>query len=597
MKATTPQASGRIRPRHSHARRPAGGLALLRLIAAAVTALVMGDSIATTLALPALADDPLTRAVPLTQLSWLTTVNFAATAALLVTGGRLADLLGRRAVLACGLALFGVGALAAAFAPLWPVLVAARLAQGVGAALMMPASLGLLLSRVSMAARAGALALWAGATSGGTLLVHGFGGLALTEYGWRVLYLPAGLLAIALLLLTAALPRSSASHRLMPDVLGVVALVSATTALVLLISQGGVWGWTAPPTLATLAVTAAGAAVAVTRSRRHPAGAVDLALWRRPGFGWGSLASLLYGVMAFPVLILAPLVLKELGFGLVEAGLALVPMSVAAIMVSPLAARLARRAGAWWPIYVGAYVSAAGFLMLIIDGDPALLSAIALILLGAGFGVINTAATIAGIGNVDKGQQAAAVGSIITARTLGGALGPAAAAALLAQSPGGPAVSYRGVLAGCIVVAIVVTGGAFILAMRQARLARTHAAAIGITAASGSTHVPQDTPAELVNLEDELARLQQVLLHQRDRLTAIARAAESELAALTAPVPPAPSRSIPALSRSSFPTPPGVQRGHGAHRAVPAAPAAAPAAAAARRVGPAPLTTLPGGQP
>ncbi|MFD0479918.1 hypothetical protein ACFQ0B_76095 [Nonomuraea thailandensis] len=120
--------------------------------------------------------------------------------------------------------------------------------------------------------------------------------------------------------------------------------MAATTALVLLISLGGQWGWSSPAAAGAALVTAAGFVLAAVRTRHHPTGGIDASLWRCPGFGWGMATSLLYGTCAFPILAMAPLLLREMGLRPASVGLVLMPLSAAVIAASLLTARLARRA-------------------------------------------------------------------------------------------------------------------------------------------------------------------------------------------------------------------------------------------------------------
>ncbi|MEV1002667.1 MFS transporter [Nonomuraea sp. NPDC050202] len=495
-----------------------------------MTALVMADTLAATLVLPVLSRDPIAVRVPLPHLGLLTTINLAAIAGLLVAGGRLADLLGRRCVLVAGLTLFSAGAAAMAFGPSWPVLLAGRAAQGVGAAMMLPSALGLLLASLAETRRrGGAAALWSAATGCGGLLMHGLGGWMLDSHGWRALYLPLAATAAALLLLAVGVPRSRPrSRRSRLDLPGMAALVAGTTGLVLLISLGGQWGWTSPAAAAAAAVTAAGFALAAVHARRHPAGAIDAGLWRSPGFGWGMATSLLYGLTAFPVLAVAPLLLRETGMSPTQAGLALVPLSAAVAVVSMLTGKLARRVGTSWTIYVGGYLSAAALLALYVVPPASAAAAAGLTLLGCGFGVLSTTATIAGTSGVPADRFALAVGSLTTARMLGGAIGPAVALAYLGRYPGELSARYPDVLAGVTAVTLLLALAGLVRRLRTGpRAARTAAAAPALPS-SASTNAMPPVPVDA-------DQLRAALLRQRARLEAIASAAEAELACLTGP--------------------------------------------------------------
>ncbi|AQZ63048.1 Drug resistance transporter EmrB/QacA subfamily [[Actinomadura] parvosata subsp. kistnae] len=520
-------------PAGSH-RRPSG--ALVKLVCAAATALVMADTLAATLMLPMLGRDRVVADVPLAQLSLLATINLAAIAGLLAAGGRLADLLGRRGVLAAGLGLFAAGAAAMVAGPSWPVLLAGRAAQGVGAALMLPAGLGLLLARVEARRRGGAAALWGAATGGGGLVMHALGGWVLDTYGWRALYLPLAATAGALLLLTAALPSSPVVRRPRPDLLGMTALAAATTALVLLVSLGGQWGWVSLAAASAASVTVAGFMLALARSRRHPAGAIDRGLWRCPGWRWGMTASLLYGLTAFPVLAVAPLLLRETGIPATQAGLALVPLSAAVAVVSLLTGKLARRVGTSWATYAGGYLSAVALLGLHLVPPASAAAAAGLTLLGCGFGVLSTTATIAGTSGVPADRFALAVGSLTTARMLGGAIGPAVALAYLGSYPGEVSARYPDVLAGVTAVTLLLASAGLVRRLRTGPRADRTAAAVPAHPVSASAGAMPPAPADA-------DQLRAALLRQRARLEAIASAAEAELACLTDPRSHSPMRA------------------------------------------------------
>ncbi|MEU7002544.1 MFS transporter [Nonomuraea sp. NPDC046570] len=500
--------------------------ALLRLITAGVMAVIMADTVATTMAIPALVDDTMTRGIPLPQLTWISTINFAVIAALLATAGRCADLLGRRGLLALGLALFAGGAVGAVIAVDWPILLAGRLVQGIGAAMIIPASLGMLLSELPLERRGGAIALWSSAGGVGALALHGFGGLLLEMYGWRALYLPSAIIGLALLVLTPGLPRSRPGVRRMPDLIGAVALVCASGALVLLISQAGIWDWR--PTL----LCAVGAMVlldlAVVRSRRHPAAAVDTTLWRRPGFAWGGIATFAYGLLCFPVLAIAPLFLRDAGVDAGQIGTWLVPMSLAVIVASPLAAIAGRRTGVHAIIYLGSLAVGSASVLLLAHPEPGRWSLVASIVLGAGFGAMATGASSAGTLTVEPAQHGAAVGAITTTRMLGGALGVAAASTVISHAvTEGPEAGYALVLIGCLLIAAL-TGALSIVQVIRGRGRALGVATVAVT--NAQVTVPR-----------------RLLLELRASFVQISAEADNALARL-APAPAAMPLSAPTMA-------------------------------------------------
>ncbi|MEV4892673.1 MFS transporter [Nonomuraea sp. NPDC055795] len=506
-KAAEKKPRKRRRPHRHRARR---GYVLLRLVAAGAVVAIMADSTATTLAVPLLSADPMTAGLPLAEITWVSTGNFAAVAALLATAGRFADLLGRRSVLALGLLIYGLGATAVILAPAWHILLAGRLAEGLGAAMMFPASLGLLLGELPPARRAGAVALW-GASSGiGALALQGGGGWLMEAYGWRGLYLPGAILAGLLLCLTIRLPRSRGTNRRIPDILGAFALVGAIASAVIAVSRGDVWGWTSDRTLicAGAAVVLLGAALAT--SWRHPAGAIDMGLWRRPGFLWGGSASFLYGALSFIVLATGPLYLRESGFDTIQIGWWLTPISIAMIVASPMATLASRRLSLNGVIYLGALILGGGCALLLAQPSPTMWSLLGAVLLGSGFGLLSTGTFTAGTIAAEPTQYAAAVGAINTARMLGGAIGVAAASVLI-EHPflSGPAPGFASVFTTCLGITAIIGTAALVRVARGA----------------GRTPMPG-----VLALEEEVAMLRHLLAELRASFIQVRAEAEEELA-------------------------------------------------------------------
>ncbi|WP_327090803.1 MFS transporter [Nonomuraea sp. NBC_01738] len=500
----TTQPGSRSRGHRHRARRR---FVVLRLIASGSVVAIMADSTATTLAIPLLGHDPMTAGLPLAEITWVSTGNFAAVAALLATAGRFADLLGRRGVLALGLVLYGLGATAVILAPSWPVLVGGRLAEGVGAAMMFPASLGLLLGELPPARRAGAVALWSASSGIGALALQGGGGWLIEAYGWRGLYLPSAALAAMLLILTPALPRSRGANRRVPDLLGALLLVMAIAATVLAVSQGGVWGWTSLETLGCAGIAVIAMGLALATSWRHKAGAIDMGLWRRPGFLWGGGASCLYGAVSFIVLATGPLYLRESGFDAARIGWWLTPISVAMIVSSPLATLAGRRISINGVVYTGALTLGAGCALLLAQPSPTGWSLLGAVLLGTGFGFLSTGTFTTGTMAAEPSQYAAAVGAINTARMLGGAIGVAGASVLI-ENPflPGPGPGFASVLAVCLAITVLLGTVALI------RVAR----------GKGRSPAPEE--------EDEVAMLRRLLAELRASFVQVRSEAENELA-------------------------------------------------------------------
>nr|QLJ96950.1 MFS transporter [Micromonospora carbonacea] len=214
----------------------------------------------------------------LADLSWVLSAYAIAFAALLMPAGRWADRSGRKRAFVCGLALFTVASAACAAAPSAGVLVAARVAQAAGGALMLPSSLGLMLPLYPAGRRGTAVGLWAAMGGAAAALGPPVGGL-LVEAGWRWVFLvnlPIGVLAVVLALRT--LPEIRDARGRAPNVLGASVLAATVAAVVAAIVQGQAWGWDSPRIVGLFAAGALGPAVSAWRAARHPAPVIEPAI-------------------------------------------------------------------------------------------------------------------------------------------------------------------------------------------------------------------------------------------------------------------------------------------------------------------------------
>jgi MFS family permease len=248
--------------------------ALVLPVACGATFLAFLDSTIANLAIPDLNNT--FHGAGVTNLSWVITLYVITFAALLSPAGRLADLLGRRRVFAAGVALFTLCSVLAAAAPTFGVLLVARAAQGVGAAAMIPASLGLILTSVAPERRSAAIGLWSASAAAAAAFGPPIGGLVVDQFGWRALFalnLPVGL---AMLAGARSIPETERAEGRLPDVIGTVLLGTGIGLLVLGVTQGATWGWGNGRTLAALTVGAVMLRASLLRSRSHPAPALEI---------------------------------------------------------------------------------------------------------------------------------------------------------------------------------------------------------------------------------------------------------------------------------------------------------------------------------
>src|SRR3954452_7026042 len=313
------------------------------------------------------------------DLSWVITIYAITFAALLAPGGRFADLVGRRALLTGGAALFTGMSIVAAAAPSLAVLLTARGLQGAGAAAMIPASLAIVLADTPHERRAAAIGIWSASSALAAAAGPAIGGVLVDVAGWRSVFfitIPAGL---ALLAGTQVLPmtgvRTQRAHA--PDLFGIVLLGAAVGALALGVSRGGAWGWGDERSLAAIGGGLLGLVAVLARSVRHPAPAVEVGLWRARPFALANLASLIYGAVLFSWLLVGVLFVTQVwGYTPLQAGLAMTPGAVIAAIVALRAGPLVQRIGPR-PVVIGALLVLAAtalWLMLAVEDRPALLT-------------------------------------------------------------------------------------------------------------------------------------------------------------------------------------------------------------------------------
>ncbi|WP_433259786.1 MFS transporter (plasmid) [Streptosporangium sp. CA-135522] len=445
---------------------------LMLAVCAGVMAVTMADVIAATWSIPLLRDGLAGVGESTSSVQWVSTAYFVPFAALLAVAGRLADLIGQRVLLALGAAVFTLAACGVIVTPGWEILLVCRAIQGLGAAAMIPASLGLLLSQLPVERRGAAIAAWSAAGGLGAVVLHAGGGWVAQIYGWRALFVPSMLLGLALLVASAGLPHIRRRKGRLPDMVGVIMLAGGIAALVSAISKGRQWGWDSPQLLACAVGALALLGGALIRSGRHPVPAVDIGLWRQPTVRWGWALSLMYGLTSFPLLAWAPAFLQEWGYGGWQTGLFLAPMSTAVMITGRLAGTLGQRYGFNFVIYLGgALVTVAGVLVLgdgtvawhqpllvalFGDAAPSWPSLAALMICGMGMGCLSTGASTVSTLSSDPAQYATAVGASMTARQAGGAIG-VAAAAVVVERPilGGPMAGYASVFAAVMALAAI----------------------------------------------------------------------------------------------------------------------------------------------
>ena len=375
------------------------------------------------------------------DLAWVITAYAIVYAALLVTAGRTADRLGRRRVFFLGLAVFTVGSGLCGLAPSLPLLIAGRTAQGVGAALLLPASLGLLLEVFSVEARSQAVALWSGVGALAVATGPSLGAVLISAGGWRWAFfvnLPVG--AAAAFLGRRVLPADELGGRApSPDYPGVLLITASLAGIVLAISEGPGWGWTDPRVLVAGFGGAVLGAMFLRRCARHAEPVLDLGLFRHRSFSVANAATVVYAMGFFAMLLGNILFLTGVWhYSILRAGLAVTPGPVVVSVVSGPAGKLAGRYGFRRVLVPGFAVFATGLAWYAtqVGLQPHYVSKWlpATLVTGLGIGLTFPVLGAAAVASLHPSRFA--VGSAVnqTSRQVGGALGVAVLVAILAST-------------------------------------------------------------------------------------------------------------------------------------------------------------------
>jgi hypothetical protein len=293
--------------------------------------------------------------------------------------------------------------------------------------------------------------------------------------GWRALFLDNVPVGLAIVAGTRLIPRSATSRRRLPDAAGTLLLGAGIAAAALGISQGPEWAWSDERTIGALVAAALAVAAALWRSTRHAVPAIEIGLWRSRRFAAANLASLLYGAALFPWMLVGVLFLIEVwGYSPLEAGLAMTPGALVAAVVALRAGPVVARRGPWSVIAGGALVLAAAGLVCVValPEQPRFLTLWLplAVPIGIGTGAITTGVSTAAALSVPPERFAAAVGLNQTGRQIGGALGVAALAALLADAgPGSGAGPFTHVYAFCTLATFAVALAALWLVRKERR--------------------------------------------------------------------------------------------------------------------------------
>ena len=401
--------------------------------------LVFFDLTAVSVALPSIGRD---LGATHAERAWVMNGFLLALAALAAVGGRLGDLAGRRPVLVGSVGLFSLASVACAAAPSAGWLIAARAAQGVGAAVLIPTTTAIVSDTFGETQRGRALGIYIGVASLSLALGPLVGGAVSELASWRwifILNLPVAAVTVAG---TLRYVRAERGRRLEPgdlDLTGAAMLVLGLGALVLALMQGRAWGWASAPTLALLAGGVLLLALLPRVESRRPMPILPLRLLRERAYLGAATVVLCGRFVAVGALVLSAIYLQdELGFGPLHAGLAMLPATIPPVLIAPVAGIATDRFGARLCATAGAVLLAASLVVLglLAPGDSYAELWPGLVGFGVGIGLVTVATTTAGMGVAAPLERGEAAGLLATARHVGGTLGLAVMSAAFSAAAG-----------------------------------------------------------------------------------------------------------------------------------------------------------------
>ncbi|GIF19986.1 EmrB/QacA subfamily drug resistance transporter [Actinoplanes tereljensis] len=383
-------------------------------------------------AIPAMAGD---LHADLSALQWANNAFSLVTGALVIAAGKFGDIFGRRRMLGLGIVLFAGFSVLCALAPNVSTLIAGRALMGVGAALILPATLALIPSEFTGPAELTAFGIWQAVAWGGQAVGPAIGGVLTDGLGWRWLFwINLPLAAITLVALRASTPESrdeQASRRI--DWPGLVTIGLAIFALLFALTDGPAAGWGDPLIVGLLAaaVLLAIAWYAVEKHAEEPL--VKLAMFKLRSYDAALTANLVMNLAFAGLSYLLVLWLQNVrGYDAVEAGLLMLPSTLGIFVFIPRGARLESRRGGRMPVLLGLAVLAAGLAVLgFLHPDASLwVMAASLLIVGVGLGLLSTPISNTAVGAVPADLAGAAAGVFKMSSMVGGALGIAVLSAV-----------------------------------------------------------------------------------------------------------------------------------------------------------------------
>ena len=405
--------------------------------------MIMLDNTVVNVALPAIQRD---LKIGVSELEWVVNGYALTFAVLMLTGGKLADMLGRRRMFIVGLAIFTGASLACGLANSAGFLIGARIVQGAGSALMNPATLSIITATFPPRQRGMAIGIWAGVSAMALAIGPLLGGTLTQQISWGWIFfvnVPVGILAILVARIAIDESRDTSREQKL-DLPGLLTSAVGLFALTYGLIEANKYGWTSGRILGLFALCALALAVFVVIEMRSRLPMLDLSLFRNPTFAGANLVMLLVALAMFGVFFFVSLYMQNvLGYSPTQAGAAFLPMTVLIVLIAPIAGKLSDRIGSRWLMGTGMILVSASLLIFSRLGLGSSFWHIfpGLIVGGLGMALTMTPTTAAAMGSVAVDK--AGVGSAVlnSMRQVGGSLGIALMGAIVVSYVSVPAKS------------------------------------------------------------------------------------------------------------------------------------------------------------
>ena len=384
--------------------------------------MIMLDNTVVNVALPSIQRD---LNIGISELEWVVNGYALTFAVFMLTGGKLADLYGRRTIFIVGLAIFTLASLACGLAPGAGMLIGARVVQGVGAALMNPATLSIITATFPPRQRGMAIGIWAGVSALALAIGPLVGGVITQHLSWNWIFfinIPVGILAIAVARLVIRESRdTSAEQRL--DLPGLASSAVGLFALTYGLIEANKYGWTSGRILGLFALAVVSLVVFVLLELHQRVPMLDLSLFRNPTFAGANSVMLLVALAMFGVFFYVSLYVQNvLHYSPTQAGATFLPMTLCVVFLAPIAGRVSDRVGSrwliaagmtlvagslvifaqldqnstWWDIFPGLLIGGAGMAMSMAPTTATAMHAVAVDKAGVGSAVLNSMRQVGG---------------------------------------------------------------------------------------------------------------------------------------------------------------------------------------------------------